>query len=67
MKTYRTKDGDMIDKVVHSYYGSVAPLGDVMKANPAIADYGPILPSGVTIYLPDVVTPAQETIVRLWD
>ena len=67
MKNYRSKDGDMIDKICHDYYGSISPLAELMTANPSIADYGPVLPSGVVINLPAVVTPAQETVVRLWD
>lgn len=66
-KTYRSQKNDMVDKVCHDFYGSHAPLAAVLSANRGLADYGPLLPSGVLITLPDLIAPAQQTAVKLWD
>ena len=65
--TYTTKEGDMVDLVCAKYYGSTSggQVEAVLAANPGLADYGPILPSGVQIVLPDI-TPQPATITRIW-
>jgi phage tail protein X len=43
-------------------------LEAVLEANRGLADFGPILPAGVTITLPDLaVAPASAQTVRFWD
>lgn len=64
---YITRDGDMLDQVCLAYYGSVAPLPQVLAANPQLADQPPVLPSGVAITLPAVQPVTQTPAVRLWD
>lgn len=66
---YRTKDGDVLDKICRDYYGSNPhSVEAVYDANPGLAWLGPVLPSGVLITLPnaDDTRPAPAT-VRLWD
>lgn len=64
---YRSKDGDVLDLICHRYYGdSIYSVEAVYDVNPGLADYGPILPSGVVIDLPDAEVAEPETI-RLWD
>ncbi|WP_240810493.1 tail protein X [Formicincola oecophyllae] len=49
---------------------SDAMLASVYNANPGLADYGPILPGGLAITLPDglgAAPPATNQAVRLWD
>jgi phage tail protein X len=65
---YRTKDGDVLDLICHHHYGD-APhsVEKVYAANPGLARHGPVLPSGLIVFLP----PADETatkpaVVRLW-
>jgi len=68
MIEYRTKTGDMIDAICHRYYGSQSGAVErVYEANRSLADYGPVLPSGLVIELPEM--PVAETVktVRLWD
>jgi phage tail protein X len=68
MTQYRTKTGDMIDAICHRYYGSQSGAVErVYEANRSLADYGPVLPSGLVIELPEM--PVAETVktVRLWD
>lgn len=67
---YTSTDGDMVDEIAWKYYGTTAngQAEAVLFANPGLADYGPILPAGVTITLPDVTTAAQTSQgVKLWD
>lgn len=62
---YRTRDGDRLDAIVFAYYGSTEPLVKVLKANPGLADRGPVYPTGVEIELPDVA-PEPEIKAVLW-
>ncbi|CAG2144354.1 hypothetical protein LMG31506_02988 [Cupriavidus yeoncheonensis] len=67
---YVTSDGDMADAIAWNYYGTRdgRTVELLLDANPGLADYGPVLPAGVTITLPDLATPATTTKgVKLWD
>jgi phage tail protein X len=65
---YVTKDGDVLDAICWSHYGSrVGTAEAVLKANPGLASRGAALPAGVVILLPDVAAPAAQQAVRLWD
>ena len=65
---YRTKSGDVLDAICWRYYGHENAVPQVLAVNPGVADYGPTLPAGVIIELPDI---APETVVtatvKLWD
>ena len=68
-QTYVTRDGDTVEYIAWAQYGSQlsAVINAVLNANPGIADYGPLLPAGVTMTLPDVDTsPAASGGVSLW-
>lgn len=66
MKTYRTKEGDMLDAICKAEFGSEAHTPRVLDANPGLADLGPVYPAGLLIRLPaPAPTPARGT-VRLW-
>jgi phage tail protein X len=67
---YTSTDGDMVDEVAWRYYGTTdsGQVESVLAANPGLADYGPLLPAGVVITLPDATTAAQTSQgVKLWD
>lgn len=71
MITYTTKQGDVLDAVVHRYHGTTAgAVEEVLEANRGLglADYGPVLPAGLVIQLPEM-RKAEEmtTLTRLWD
>lgn len=68
-QTYVTSEGDQVDAIAASYYGSTANrvAEQVLEANPGLAEYGPQLPAGLRITLPDIAKPAQQQGVRLWD
>lgn len=45
----------MVDEICHRHYGrSRGAVEQVLEANPGLAGYGPILPAGVEIALPDI-------------
>ena len=66
---YSTRDGDSVDYVAWKHYGTAdaAVVEAVIQANPGLADRGPVLPAGVSITLPDLVTPTKTEGQRLWD
>lgn len=65
---YRTRDGDMIDRICRDHYGSEAGHTErVYAANPGLADLGPVLSSCVLIELPEAEPVATGQRVRLWD
>lgn len=68
MVFYRSKDGDVVDAIVWKHYGRQDSriVEAVLKANPGLADRGPVLGAGVRIALPEIETPAQQQVVRLW-
>ncbi|WP_321392863.1 tail protein X [Emcibacter sp.] len=68
MTTYITREGDAIDYVCKKHYGDDYTAPDqVYAANPGLAAYGPILPAGLTITLPEIETEAIAETVSLWD
>jgi phage tail protein X len=69
---YLTRQYDILDDVAFRYYGDTDRriVERVLEANRAIglADYGPVMPPGLTIFLPDRdPEPPTETLTRLWD
>ncbi|GAB6260341.1 tail protein X [Photobacterium sp. R1] len=65
--TYRTRDGDMLDDICWRHYGRENAVEAVLAMNPGLADFGPLLPSGIEIKLPDLAVPVSEEAVSLWD
>ncbi len=63
--TYQTRTGDVLDDVVNRFYGRqdnrLVEL--VLEANRGLADQGTVLPSGLTINLPDL--PSDEPAERV--
>jgi phage tail protein X len=69
---YITRQNDVLDDVVFRYYGDTDReiVETVLEANRSIglADYGPVLPEGITIMLPErEPEPPIQTLTRLWD
>ena len=70
MTTYTTTDGDMLDEIAARHYGDTKPdlVVALLLANPAAAEYGPVLPAGVTLTLPDLAPQsANGAALSLWD
>lgn len=63
---YRTRKGDVLDRVCYDYYGRSDALIQVYEANPGLVEQPPILPEGLSIQLPDLPAPAAQG-EALWD
>lgn len=65
---YTTSDGDTVDEIAFKYYGTLdgRTAEKVLEANRGLSDYGPLLPAGVEITLPDIAPSATSKSVRLW-
>lgn len=71
-RTYQTKAGDVLDEIVARVYGRTSGIvEEVLEVNRSLAlsSLGPILPGGLTLSLPEIPEPEQETrkLVRLWE
>lgn len=67
---YRTSAGDVLDRICLAHYERVDVVPVVLDANPGLAAFGPVLPAGVLITLPEI--DAADTIsgaetIKLWD
>ena len=64
---YTTKAGDTVDWIVWRAYGAInqGMVEKVLEDNRGLADYGPVLPEGIKITLPEQQA-ATERRVRLW-
>ena len=69
MTRRRTVDGDRLDALCRAHYGAQSGIVEaVLEANPGLADYGPALPAGLLVTLPDLPQPPEvERPLRLWD
>lgn len=67
--TVRADQHDTVDALCWRHYGRTAGVTeDVLKANPGLADYGPTLPQGLVVTMPDAQRTAPERqMVNLWD
>jgi len=67
MIVYRTKQGDVLDAIVHKYYeGQPGALEQVLDANEGLVKYGAILPAGLEVVLPELPAPPAQVSVTLW-
>lgn len=67
MITYTTKDGDVLDDICYIYYGHLTgTVEKVMQVNCRLSQYGPILPAGIKIVLPEIKIKSSKDIVRMW-
>ncbi|MDJ0031435.1 tail protein X [Pantoea ananatis] len=64
----RTQQDDTVDALCWRHYGRTQGLSErVLQANPGLAEYGPTLPHGLEVELPDVAPAATAQTVQLWD
>lgn len=67
----RTQQNDTLDLICWRHLGTTAGVVEAALAlNPGLASYGPILPQGIIIELPDPETVTGMNItetVQLWD
>lgn len=69
VRYYHSKQGDTVDSIAWDIYERQEPqlIAGILDANPGLAEFGPLLPAGLRLAIPDA--PAAETVagVRLWD
>lgn len=64
----RAMQGDTVDLLCWRHYGRTAGVTEaVLEANPGLAEYGPVLPNGLEVELPDQPTQPAATRLQLWD
>lgn len=70
-RTYTTSTGDMLDLICFRHYArrQAGAVEAVLEANRNIglSDYGPRLPRGLVIVLPDLPAPRARRLQNLWD
>lgn len=68
MIDYITREGDSLDLICFRYYGESRDYTEAVRAaNPDLTAYGPILPNGVVVQLPDFPElDIQQSTIRLW-
>jgi len=71
-RTYETLNGDMLDLICYRHYDGkqAGAVEAVLEANQPInlSQYGPVLPRGLTIVLPELASSVTEVpLVKLWD
>lgn len=65
-----THQGDTVDALCFRHLGRTQGVVEiVLENNPGLADYGPVLPHGLQVKLPDITTQptTTPTLLRLWD
>lgn len=66
---YRTREGDTVDLIAWRQYGRQdrQVVETLLEANPTLADFGPVIPPGTEVMLPEILVAAEVNGVRLWD
>jgi phage tail protein X len=67
--SYQTGDFDTIDIIAFNFYGRHAGTTEaILEINEGLESYGPLLPAGLTVYLPSTVAEEETTNeISLWD
>ncbi|HFY0662745.1 TPA: tail protein X [Escherichia coli] len=64
----RAYQNDTVDALCWRHYGRTQGATEqVLQANPGLAEYGPFLPHGLQVELPDIATTTTVQTVQLWD
>jgi len=70
MRVY-ARQGDTLDLLCWRHLGSTAGLVEkALELNPGLCEFGPVLPHGTAVDLPEVTataTAATRSLVQLWD
>lgn len=65
---YRSKEGDTVDSICYRFFKQTRDITEtVLKLNPSISKYGPLLPSGLVIELPDTAPQKTTQTINLWN
>jgi phage tail protein X len=65
----RAQQGDTVDALCWRHFGQTTGMVEqVLEMNAGLADYGPILPHGLVVQLPDKpATTPTAPLLQLWD
>ena len=68
MNEAQTIEGDTIDYLLFRVFGRVdeALLEQTFELNVELSEYGPTLPAGVTVKLPEVPATTEAATIHLW-
>jgi phage tail protein X len=68
MAQVRAQQGDTVDAICWRYYGRTAGVTEaVLLANPGLAEFGPVIPHGTLISLPEAAPQPETRMIQLWD
>jgi phage tail protein X len=69
MRRVYAQQGDTVDALCYRETGRTQDIVEAtFEANPGLADYGPVLPIGTAVDLPDLAdTPATNQLINLFD
>lgn len=66
--TVIARQGDTVDLIAaRCYDGDTSMVAAIYEANPGLATFGPILPHGTAVILPERVAAPAAATVNLWD
>ncbi|MDC4882036.1 tail protein X [Acinetobacter baumannii] len=69
MKEIYAIQNDTVDAICWREYGrSTGVVEQVLVANPHLSEFGPFIPMGTKVQLPDIPTPQNKVqSIQLWD
>ena len=69
MKIIYAIQNDTVDSICWREYGrSTGVVEQVLAANPHLSSFGPFIPMGTKVQLPDIPTPQNKVqSIQLWD
>lgn len=69
MRVVRSRDGDTVSQVLWLVSGRNDDEAEeaLYEVNPGLEQYGPVLPEGVEIKIPEFPEKAPERVVNIWD
>ena len=69
MKRVKTRAGDTVGVLLYKHLDRDDDVAEqaIFDANPELASYGPILPAGVDVIIPDIAQPQAQKVQRSWD
>ncbi len=62
---YRTKEGDVVDGICYQQYQRSDLTPQIYEMNSALVDYGPVLPAGLFIELPEPIKPEGAVVPKI--
>lgn len=68
-RTTRAHQYDTVDRICYRQFGRTAGITEqILELNPGLAEFGPVIPHGTLINLPDTPKqPQRKRTVQLWD